>query len=108
MKIAIEERGKGKTTHLIKMSNKMSVPILTADNESRKYIKELASQIDVKILEPITMYEVKHGKIRGLNYVNNGVLVDDIDNIILTYFASYGLQIRGFSVTKTELINRNI
>lgn len=108
MKIVIEERGKGKTTHLIKMSNKMSVPILTADNESRKYIKELASQMDIQILEPITIFEIEHEKTRGLKFANNNILVDDIDIIISKQLMLKGFQVIGFSVTKTELIHRNI
>ena len=105
MKIVIEERGKGKTTRLIRESSKLSIPILTTNSQRRMYIRALALQMDILIPKPITVYEIEHGMTRGLNYTNNGVLVDDIDDIVQTYLMLNGLQMIGFSLTKS--INKN-
>ena len=104
----IKEKGRGKTTCLIKESNKLSTPILTIDNKSREYIKKLASQMDVQIIEPITIHEIKHGKTRGLSYTNNNVLVDDVDHIVSRYLAFNHLQMVGFSINETKPINEDI
>lgn len=97
----IKEKGRGKTTSLIRESSELSLPILTTNNQRKMHIQELASQMDIKIPKPITVYEIEYGVTRGLHCTSNGVLVDDIDDFVQTYLMLNGLQMTGFSLTKS-------
>lgn len=95
----IKPRGSGKTTDIIKESYKLNVPIVVSDQYRKKFVKDLANQLGIKILEPITIYDIKNGNTRGLSSTNKGVLIDDIDHVMQSFLFEYTLSIAGFTVS---------
>lgn len=78
MRIIRKGRGEGKTTELIKISNKEWKYIVCVDHTRAEYIAYQASQLGLDIPFPITYNELP------LNYTNNikSVLIDDMEELL--------------------------
>lgn len=102
MKIINLERGKGKTTMLIKLSATHNTPIICSSFASKSYILNKAKEMGLTIPEPINVRNCDMPYVlRGLNINSNcGVLVDDLE-CILQYFL--GEQVM-FATTSCEVI----
>lgn len=78
MRIIRKGRREGKTTELIKLSNKEWKYIVCADRTRAEYIACQASQLGLDIPFPITYNELP------LDYTNNieSVLIDDMEELL--------------------------
>lgn len=76
MKILRLDRGEGKTTRLIKMSNQTSVPIVCSNTHRGRLISHKAEEMKLDIPKPISVRNV-HG-LRGLE----AVLIDDVEDVL--------------------------
>ena len=103
MKIINLERGKGKTTLLIKLSATHNTPIICSSHASKSYILNKAKEMGLTIPEPIDVRKCDMPYLlRGLNINSNcGVLVDDLE-CVLQYLL--GEQVM-FATTSCEVIN---
>lgn len=89
MIIITGERGIGKTSELIKLSEGTGYPIVARDSANAKYIKDRAKVMGAKIADVYTVTQVENGKLRGIDY--KGILLDNADSVIeraLTYYLS--------------------
>lgn len=87
MIIITGERGIGKTSELIKLSEETGYPIVARDSYNAKYIKDRAKAMGAKIPDVYTEMQVKDGKLRGTDY--RGILLDDADSVIERALAYY-------------------
>ena len=62
MQLIIGERQQGKTTHLIKMSADNRGIIVTATEQSAKYVKDQAKEMGLDIPEPVTWNRFIHSR----------------------------------------------
>lgn len=85
MNIIYKGRGKGKTTELIKMSAEKNLYILVADRNRQREVFNLARDLNMNILFPITIEEYfKSNKLKN-SFVNT-ILIDDADDILQQIF----------------------
>ena len=77
MKLIIMDRGMGKTTKLIHTSEVTGYPIVVSTWAIAENIKHQAKEFNCKILEPITVQDILHGKLRG-RYGYENVLIDEV------------------------------
>lgn len=77
MEILSMERGSGKTTKLIKISNKTKAPIICRNRNMAKFIKEKAKEMSLEIPNTMTIDMYKNEK-----YRYEKVLIDDIDLVL--------------------------
>lgn len=73
MKLIIKDRGMGKTTQLIHISEVTGYPIAAAYKTTIGHIKSTAKKLGCNIPEPILVSDITSGKIRYDN-----ILVDEI------------------------------
>lgn len=78
MKILRADRGQGKTTELVKMSNKEWKYIVCRDTQRVDVIVEIANKLGLDIPYPITIKELP---ISQGSYIKN-VLIDDIEDVL--------------------------
>lgn len=81
MRLLIKERGSGKTTGLIYASEATGYPIATANEAMVNHIKNIAAEMGCIIPEPVTFYELRNGKSRGMRLYDN-MLVDEVESIL--------------------------
>lgn len=77
MKGLFLQRGRGKTAASVYTSAMTGCPIIVANENSKRYIKEMAAKFCVAIPEPISVSECT----RGRNFPN-GVLIDNAEEVI--------------------------
>lgn len=79
MKIIRADRGQGKTTELIKKSNREWKYIVCSDRKRVNNIVDMAEKMELEIPFPLTVRElpVSHG-----TFIQS-VLIDDIEDILL-------------------------
>ena len=108
MKIINLERGKGKTTLLIKLSATHNTPIICSSHASKSYILNKAKEMGLTIPEPINVRgEGMAHKLRGLNVNSNcGVLVDDLE-CVLQYFLGEQVSVATTSCEVVKLEENN-
>lgn len=73
MKLIIKDRGMGKTTQLIHISEATGYPIVAAYKTTIDNIKSTATKLGCKIPEPVLVSDIVTGKIRYDN-----ILVDEV------------------------------
>ena len=78
MKIIRADRGKGKTTELVKISNREWKYIVCRDKQRVDVIVETANKLGLDIPFPITVRELP---INQGSYIKS-VLIDDIEDVI--------------------------
>ena len=103
MIIITGERGVGKTSELIKLSEATGCPIVARDFSNAKYIKDRAKTMGANITNVYTVTQVENGKLRGTDY--RGILLDDVDSVIeraLTYYLS--ATVKAVSVENVVLL----
>lgn len=83
-KLIVKERGKGKTTELIKMSAEKGQYILVADENRRKHVANMAEKMGLHIPYPITLREALTCGFHG-TFIHN-ILIDDADDILRMIF----------------------
>ena len=76
MKIIRTDRGRGKTTELIKQSARDRSYILCMNKENARYIYDMAREMNLNIPHPITTADLP---LRGFK---GSVLIDEIDYIL--------------------------
>lgn len=85
MNIIYKSRGKGKTTELIKMSAEKNLYILVADKNRQREVFNLARDLNLNILFPITVEDYfRSDKLRGC-FINT-ILIDDADYVLQQIF----------------------
>lgn len=77
MKGLFLQRGRGKTTASIYTSAMTGCPIIVANENSKRYIKEMAERLYVAIPEPISVHECARGK-----RFPDGILIDNAEEVI--------------------------
>lgn len=96
--IIIGKRGSGKTTELIKRSNKTGCYILTDSNAGARFISEAARDMVLDIPFPVTLREYLQGnKFQGSSIRRDGLLVDDAD--LVFQYLLYGIPINAVTIT---------
>lgn len=98
MKILRADRGQGKTSELVKMSNKEWKYIVCLNTRRADAIVKIAKKLGLDIPYPITIEELP---IRQGSYIKN-VLIDDIEDI-LTYIVGSGIDYATTSCEVEEL-----
>lgn len=73
MKLIIKDRGMGKTTQLIHISEATGYPIVVAHKTMIDNIKSMATKLGCEIPEPVLMADIVNGK---MQYDN--ILVDEV------------------------------
>lgn len=103
MKRIIKERGAGKTYDLVKLSAEKQIPILCMGNYD---VLDVAKELNVKIPEPISIWEYKRGFHKGRRI--DDILVDEADFILqeLLNIPIYALTItKPKEISKKEIAN---
>lgn len=91
-------RGTGKTYQLIKKSEENNFPILVANLMTKHCIKETAKKCNANIPDPITVYELKNGKCRGMHL--KGLLIDELDKVVKNLIYDYcDASVEGYSLS---------
>lgn len=87
MKLISKDRGKGKTTELIYISEYTGYPIVTHSQTKVRIIKEMAEKLECNIPTPICIQQLINNKVYKL-YEN--VLIDEtilvLQEILHSYF----------------------
>lgn len=96
MNIIAGGRGTGRTTEIIKAceADPGSV-IVCANSVARRHITGMAQEMGADIPEPVTLYDLMNGAMRGKNVT--GYYLDDVD-LILEYAILRGVPVRGLSI----------
>lgn len=95
MKVIMLERGKGKTTELVKISAETQTYILTATKQNVEHICQIADDLGLNIPYPITVNEYLNGKLRG-SFIKN-ILIDNADCVLQSIFNT--VQIDAITLT---------
>lgn len=98
MKILRADRGQGKTTKLVKISNKEWKYIVCLNTRRADTIVKIAKKLGLDIPYPITIDELP---IRQGSYIKN-VLIDDIEDV-LQYIVGRGIDYATTSCEVEEL-----
>lgn len=94
MKRIIKERGTGKTYELVKLSAEKQIPILCMSKEG---VLDRAKELNVKIPQPISIWDYEKGLHRGRDI--ESVLVDDSEYILQRLLE---FKINALTVTKPK------
>ena len=78
MKLIIKDRGMGKTTQLIHISEATGHPIVVAYKTMIDNIKSMATKLGCKIPEPVLISDIVTGKIRYDNILVDEVTLDGV------------------------------
>lgn len=81
MRNLILPRGKGKTTRLLALSEWRDAPIICVSDSQRRYILDMAKQMEYNIPNPITAGELVSGKLNG-NHTYKEFLVDEAQDVV--------------------------
>lgn len=82
MFIILKHRGEGKTRDLILRSDETGYRIITSTSKQVEYIKKMAHEMGVIIPDPMDI----RSYISCNNYVDEGVLMDEINYCLDTLF----------------------
>lgn len=105
MNITIGERCSGKTTKLIKRSNVIGIPILTATKFRAEALYRDAERMGLKIPSPITIekYLRDRDTFKYSDVFRGGLLIDDVEDVLQQIFA--GIPIREVTISDMGNIN---
>ena len=78
MKLIIKDRGMGKTTQLIHISEATGYPIVAAYKTTIGHIKSMAKKLGCNITEPVLISDVATGKTRYDNILVDEVTLDGV------------------------------
>lgn len=78
MKLIIKDRGMGKTTELIHISEATGYPIVSAHKTTIDNIKSMAKKLGCNIPEPVLVSDIAIGKIRYDNILVDEVTLDGV------------------------------
>lgn len=78
MKLIIKDRGMGKTTQLIHISEVTGYPIAAAYKTTIGHIKSTATKLGCKIPEPVLISDIVTGKIQYDNILVDEVALDGV------------------------------
>lgn len=102
MEILNMNRGSGKTTKLIKISNKTKAPIICRNRNMAKFIKTMAKEMKLEIPEPLLLCDIRTKPYRFNRTGETGVLIDDID-LVLSQFLGTRILYATTSCDVTEV-----
>lgn len=98
MDIIIGKRQTGKTTELIRRSAKEQICILVADKNRAGIVFKMAIELGFVIPYPVTVEDYFKGdKFRGSCIRQEGVLIDDADDVLKMIFKE--IPVRGIALT---------
>lgn len=86
----IKGRRTGKTTELIKISEKTQAYILVANKKRQQLIANMALSIGVTIPYPVTIEDYLRNHFRG-TFIKN-ILIDDADDVLKTIFGTVNID----------------
>ena len=89
MRVIKSPRGTGKSTEIIKLSNKTQNPILVLSESRRRNIQDLAERMGISNLEIYTVDELKR-----IPHFPKPFLIDDCDQLLESL-----LQIRIYGIS---------
>ena len=98
MEIINLSRGGGKTTALVYASAVDRIPILCLNSQNKKYIKDLANRLGVKIPEPLTC---NPSDVKKIGYLGlSKILIDNAEFVIPTLIEELtGAEVRGMTMS---------
>lgn len=105
MKIYNMERGSGKTTRLIYISEYSDIPILCTTVDAKEQIQALASELKCIIPEPISINDLLN---KNSNLRLNEVLVDEAFNVLSEVLKKVGINNIGAITVSEELLRGEI
>jgi len=97
MKIFNLPRQAGKTTRMLYASEYHNAPILCANAGMKYGITQMAHKLNINIPEPITIHDIANHKVKSQGY--KGILVDEMDYVLQSILAPYGLDILSATIT---------
>lgn len=100
MKIFNLPRGTGKTKRMLYASEYHNAHILCANATSKKHIMDMAHWLDINIPEPITIQDMANHKSKYQGH--RDILVDEMDYVLQSILAPYGLNILSATITIDE------
>lgn len=86
----IKGRRTGKTTELIKISEKTHAYILVATIQRQKLVAYMAQSMGAKIPYPVTVEEYMRNQFRGTLIEN--ILIDDADDVLRVIFSRLNID----------------
>lgn len=86
----IKGRRTGKTTELIKISEKTHAYILVATSQRQQLIAYMASSMGANIPYPVTVEEYMRNQFRGTLIEN--ILIDDADDVLRVVFSRLNID----------------
>lgn len=98
MEKIIKPRQTGKTTDLIKISEKTGTYILTADRIRAGYVFNMAQEQNRNIPFPVALWDYQRTGFRG-SFINH-ILIDDADAVLQELFKT--IQIDALTMTGPE------
>lgn len=98
MEKIIKSRQTGKTTDLIKISEKTGIYILTADRNRAVCVSKMAQEQNRNIPFPVTLREYQRSGFKG-SFINH-ILIDDADAVLQELFKT--VQIEALTMTGPE------
>lgn len=98
MKVYYKEKGKGKTTELIKTAVKDFLYMVVKDNERAHQVFRQAKEMGLDIPFPITFREFVNGRFYGSGV--RGFAIDDVD--MLVEYLARGRPVKAISLTKEK------
>lgn len=122
MKLIIKDRGMGKTTQLIHISEATGYPIVVAYKTMIDNVKSMATKLGCKIPEPVLISDIVTGKMQYDNILVDEVALDGVlKKALNNYFNSnvvactcspyvdvdayYSLPKRSLTVSCDQIIN---
>ena len=116
MKLIIKDRGMGKTTQLIHISEATGYPIVVAYKTMIDNIKSTATKLGCKIPEPVLIYDIVTGKMQYDNILIDEVALDGVlkkalnnyfNSNVMACTCSPDIDIESY-YNNEELPNRNL
>lgn len=92
--IIVGERGSGKTTKLVYLSEERKVPIVVGNNSQKRLVEDMSKRLDVDIPTPVVVGSVDDlYRLRGLK----GCLVDEATSILENLLGP--IEVEGLTLT---------
>ena len=91
-RIIFKGRGEGKTTEVIVDSYIHNAPIILNNSDSKRYVKKLSEDLELKIPDPITISELQSYELKGIRNSEKMYLVDNAELVLSQLLSRYGVN----------------
>jgi hypothetical protein len=95
MNIIYKNRGMGKTTRLMYLSEYMQIPIIVGDEKRKQWLIDTAQRFDIDMPEPMSLFEWQSTKPNP-----EKILIDDAEYILQRLFS--GSYIEAFTMSNEK------